>query len=135
MWSPTSPEQHTVAVALSGGSVVERFGLRTFGVEPASARLTVNGRVVKLTGWSHHTQWPGQGAERTFATASPTDAQMDEVRRQPRVPLHLPHRESFSHLLPPSHTVSQDIALLLAGGANYVRGAHYPQVRNRPQPR
>lgn len=64
--------------------------MRQFAVD-SSARLTLNGEVIKLTGWNHHTQWPGTGA-------SPTDAQMDA-----------------------------DIALLLRGGTNYVRGAHYPQ--------
>ena len=99
VWSPTTPELHVVEVALNGGSVLERFGLRHFGVDSKSARLEVNGEVVKLVGWNHHTQWPGQGeAERTFVTASPTDAQMDD-----------------------------DIRLLKQGGANYVRGAHYPQ--------
>ena len=97
VWSTTAPNLHSVAVGLEGGAVIERFGLRSFGVD--QARLTVNEKVLKLVGYNHHTQWPGQGpTARTFVTASPTDAQMDE-----------------------------DIALLKMGGTNYVRGAHYPQ--------
>lgn len=57
----------------------------------AGGRVTLNGAVVQLHGWNHHTQWPETGC-------SPTDEQLDF-----------------------------DLALLLRGGANYVRGAHYPQ--------
>ena len=78
--------------------MIERFGLRSFGVDAATSRLTVNGEVIKLTGWNHHTQWPGQAEKRTLVTASPTDAQLDD-----------------------------DIRLLAEGGCTYVRGAHYPQ--------
>ena len=106
LWDFGQPHLHTVTVTANGAGVVERFGLRAFGVDPTTARWTLNGRVHKLHGWNHHTQWPGQPAgtspsgkdERTFVTATMTDADMDA-----------------------------DIALLLAGGTNYVRGAHYPQ--------
>lgn len=91
IWSTSSPQLHTLDVTLYKATISERFGLREFGVEESSARLTVNGEALKLVGWNHHTQWPGTGA-------SPTDGQMDS-----------------------------DIALLKAGGTNYVRGAHYPQ--------
>jgi beta-glucuronidase len=70
LWSPDEPNLHTVTVTYKGGSVTERFGLRSFGVEKESARITVNGKVVKLVGWNHHTQWP-------VTAASPTDDQMD----------------------------------------------------------
>jgi len=40
------------------------------GVDPGSSRLTLNGKVLKLHGWNHHTQWPG-------TAASPTDEQLD----------------------------------------------------------
>ena len=99
-WSPASPHLHTAEVGVGGGSVVERFGLRAFGVDRDTARLTINGEALKLTGWNHHTQWPGDGDEEAQkrVTASPTDAQLDA-----------------------------DVALLRRGGANFVRGAHYPQ--------
>jgi beta-glucuronidase len=69
-WSPDAPNLHTVTISLAGGSVTERFGLRRFGVEAKSSRLTINGKVTKLVGWGHHTQWP-------VTAASPTDAQID----------------------------------------------------------
>jgi len=89
-WSPDAPHLHTLTVSMGGQSVTERFGLRRFGVDKATARLTLNGEVAKLVGWNHHTQWP-------VTAASPTDEQLDA-----------------------------DIALLRKGGANLVRGAHYP---------
>jgi beta-glucuronidase len=70
LWSPATPNLHTVTVTFNGGSVTERFGLRTFGVDKDTARLTINGDVVKLVGWNHHTQWP-------VTAASPTDDQID----------------------------------------------------------
>ena len=69
-WSPQLPHLHTLTVSVNGGDVTERFGLRRFGVDPASSRLTINGKVTKLVGWNHHTQWP-------VTAASPTDAQID----------------------------------------------------------
>lgn len=90
-WSLTDPQLHTVTVTTYGASITERFGLRTWGVDKASGRLTLNGEIVKLYGWNHHTQWIDTGI-------SPSDDQLD-----------------------------QDLALLIKGNANYVRGAHYPQ--------
>lgn len=69
-WSPESAHLHTLTVSVHGGTLAERFGLRRFGVDPASKRLTINGKVTKLVGWNHHTQWP-------VTAASPTDAQID----------------------------------------------------------
>ena len=70
LWSPAAPNLHTLTVTYAGGSVTERFGLRAFGVDNATARVTINGKIEKLVGWNHHTQWP-------VTAASPTDAQMD----------------------------------------------------------
>jgi len=70
LWSPEEPNLHTLTVAFRGGEVTERFGLRSFGVDKATARVTINGKITKLVGWNHHTQWP-------VTAASPTDAQMD----------------------------------------------------------
>ena len=89
LWSIDQPALHELGVSVGGAGVVERFGLRAFTA--VDGRIALNGKIVKLHGWNHHTQWPDTGA-------SPTEAQMDE-----------------------------DIMLLKAGGANYVRGAHYPQ--------
>lgn len=69
-WTPAAPHLHTVTVNVAGGLLTERFGLRRFGVDAKTARLTINGKVTKLVGWGHHTQWP-------VTAASPTDAQLD----------------------------------------------------------
>tara|TARA_B100000768_G_scaffold15255_1_gene14215 strand:- start:34 stop:1101 length:1068 start_codon:yes stop_codon:yes gene_type:complete len=96
-WTTTDPQLHTLTVkGAGGGGVVERFGLRSWSVDKTSARLTLNGHVIKLHGWNHHTQWPGTGS-------APTDAQLDA-----------------------------DLALLQDASANFVRGAHYPQVPPNP---
>jgi len=71
LWSTSEPNLHTLAVGFRGGAVIERFGLRSFGVEKASSRLTINGKVKKIVGWNHHTQWP-------VTAASPTDEQLDD---------------------------------------------------------
>jgi beta-galactosidase/beta-glucuronidase len=41
VWSPGAPNLHIVEVTVGGGAVLERFGLRKFGVDAATARLTV----------------------------------------------------------------------------------------------
>lgn len=70
LWSPDAPNLHTVTVTFRGGQVTERFGLRSFGVDKATSRITINGKITKLVGWNHHTQWP-------VTAASPTDEQID----------------------------------------------------------
>ncbi len=91
VWSTTDPQLHVLIIRLNGAIIRERFGLRLIDIDHESLRIRLNGEVVKLVGWNHHTEWPD-------TSASPTDAQMDD-----------------------------DIALLIEGGANFVRGAHYPQ--------
>ena len=91
VWSTIDPQLHTVQVQLNGAVIIERFGLRIFAVDATTHRVTLNGEILKLVGWNHHTQWPQ-------TAASPSDQQLDH-----------------------------DIQLLVQGGANYVRGAHYPQ--------
>jgi beta-glucuronidase len=74
IWSTTDPQLHTLKVTVNGhgntASVTERFGLRIFGVCPETNRFMLNGQILKLVGWNHHTQWPKTGA-------SPTDEQLD----------------------------------------------------------
>ncbi len=118
LWTlaPTSPSKrasgshaatlHTLHVSIPSkrAVVVERFALRTWGVDQsrdengqAQARITLNGEIVKLHGWNHHTQWPDEN-DGVSVTASMTESQMDF-----------------------------DIAQMVDAGCNYVRGAHYPQ--------
>ena len=71
VWRTTDPQLHTLTVkGAGGGGVVERFGLRSWSVDKASARLTLNGDMVKLHGWNHHMQWPETGG-------APNDEQLD----------------------------------------------------------
>lgn len=77
LWSLADPQLHTVTVSAAGAAVTERFGLRWWGVDANTSRLTLNGAAVKLHGWNHHTQWPGTGG-------SPADAQLDADLRQMR---------------------------------------------------
>ncbi|CAB9519929.1 Beta-galactosidase [Seminavis robusta] len=70
LWSISNPNLHTIGIKINGGIVTERFGLRQFGVDKATSRITVNGEIVKLVGWNHHTQWPE-------TAASPTEKDMD----------------------------------------------------------
>lgn len=62
-WSPDSPNLHTVKVLCRGGSVTERFGLRRFGAEKASARLTLNGKVTRPTPHPEPPRWCPHHAE------------------------------------------------------------------------
>ena len=97
IWSTQDPQLHTVSVNINGAIVTERFGLRYWDTVSASdgmararanennatktpratnntsvsSRIRLNGRVLKLVGWNHHTQWP-------YTAASPTDEQLDE---------------------------------------------------------
>eukprot|EP00929_Paragymnodinium_shiwhaense_P046435 TRINITY_DN23639_c0_g1_i1.p1 TRINITY_DN23639_c0_g1~~TRINITY_DN23639_c0_g1_i1.p1 ORF type:complete len:464 (+),score=91.85 TRINITY_DN23639_c0_g1_i1:234-1625(+) len=71
LWWTTDPQLHTLTVLTANGEgVTERFGLRWWGLDAATARLTLNDKVLKLHGWNHHTQWPDTGG-------SPTEEQMD----------------------------------------------------------
>lgn len=71
VWSIRDAQLHTITIDVNGATVTERFGLREFGVDKATSRITVNGDIVKLVGWNHHTQWPE-------SAASPTEKNMDD---------------------------------------------------------
>jgi hypothetical protein len=96
IWSTTDPQLHTVSVDLNGAIVTERFGLRFWDTgtvsdksalattekhntnasknstkTSTSSKIRLNGKILKLMGWNHHTQWP-------YTAASPTDEQLDE---------------------------------------------------------
>lgn len=99
-WSPwvvgdrnASLVEVRVLETASGDAIAVRTGIRSLSVDPATARIQVNGAAVKLLGYNRHTMWPDSGA----AVAPAQEA--------------------------------TDMQLLIALNANYVRGAHYPQVR------
>ena len=99
VWSPKSPNLHTLTVKLLGASggmkpvdgITVRFGLRTVGVSNDGSRITINGEHVKLLGFNRHDLYPEMG---------PT-LSVDVYR--------------------------QDLALLKEMGSNFIRGCHYPQ--------
>ena len=91
LWSPASPNLHTVALPLPDRPTVRaRFGIRT--IEAAGGRLRLNGEPLYLKGANRHEAHP------TFGSAT-SEALM-----------------------------LADIQNLKALGANFVRGAHYPQA-------
>jgi len=88
-WSPQSPVLHRLEVRLADDDMVQRVGLRTFGVD--GSRLVLNGEPVKLVGYGRHDLHP-----------------------------------QFGPALPLAQLVV-DAQLVVRSGANFVRGAHYPQ--------
>ena len=54
------PQLHALNVSVGGGTMMEQFALRWWDKD-ANGRLTLNGDVIKLHGWNHHTQWPDTG--------------------------------------------------------------------------
>jgi beta-glucuronidase len=73
IWSTTDPQLHTISVEINGAVVQERFGMRYLDIaedEHGASRIRLNGQILKLVGWNHHTQWPD-------TAASPTDEQLD----------------------------------------------------------
>jgi beta-glucuronidase len=52
----------TVEETYFGDSVTTRSAIRVLGVDLPTARLTINGQIVKLRGFNRHTMWPDTGA-------------------------------------------------------------------------
>jgi beta-glucuronidase len=99
LWELGKGKLHEVRVGdvTESAIVIERFGLRSWGVDEPTGRLTLNGKIVTLHGWNHHTQWPSID-DGISVTASMTESQMDF-----------------------------DLAQMQQAGTNYIRGSHYPQ--------
>lgn len=89
LWSPESPNLHSVRVRYQGSVVQTRFGIRTVSVKGHD--ILLNGEKIFLKGVNRHEQHPSFGA----AT--------------------------------PEQLMQLDINLIKSLGANFVRGAHYPQ--------
>ena len=73
-WAPWRPGDRNASLVelrvlevASGDVLAVRTGIRTLGVDPASARLEVNGVATKLLGYNRHTQYPDSGAAVTPA--------------------------------------------------------------------
>lgn len=71
LWSLEQPNLHTLAVTMAGPAqlpqdqIVVRLGLRLLGTR--DGRLTLNGKVVKLTGYNRHTMYPDTGSALTLS--------------------------------------------------------------------
>jgi len=89
LWSPESPNLHSVRVKYQDSVVQARFGIRTVSVD--GSNILLNGKRIFLKGVNRHEQHPSFGA----AT--------------------------------PQQLMQLDINLIKSLGANFVRGAHYPQ--------
>lgn len=59
IWSPATPNLHTVRVACASDAVIERFGLRTVSV--ADGRIRLNGEPLRLRGVNRHEAHPQLG--------------------------------------------------------------------------
>ncbi len=59
LWSPSTPNLHTIQVAIEGDDIVERFGLRT--VAASEHEILLNGEPVKLLGYCRHEAHPQFG--------------------------------------------------------------------------
>ncbi len=99
LWSPASPNLHTVALApdhqdhqdhQDHPTIRTRFGIRT--IEARDGRLWLNGEPLYLKGANRHEAHP------TFGSATPEAVMMADIQN------------------------------LKSIGANFVRGAHYPQA-------
>ena len=94
IWSTINPQLHTITIKMNHAILTERFGLRYWDIsyendvlndntkpsnitttsinrDSISPRIRLNGQIIKLVGWNHHTQWPYTGA-------SPTNKQLDD---------------------------------------------------------
>jgi beta-glucuronidase len=62
---------------MNDATITERFGLRYWDIVTEEKHgiqynlIRLNGQVIKLVGWNHHTQWPE-------TAASPTEEQLDQ---------------------------------------------------------
>lgn len=59
VWSPESPNLHTVTVAIAGDCIEERFGLRT--IEASKGKIWLNGEPLLLRGFNRHESHPEMG--------------------------------------------------------------------------
>lgn len=64
IWSPESPALHTVTVAISGDSIVERFGIRT--IEAHDHKVFLNGKAITFEGVNRHESDPLLGPVQTL---------------------------------------------------------------------
>ncbi len=59
VWSPETPDLHTIDVAVCGDRIRERFGLRT--IETRGRQILLNGEPIELCGFNRHEAHPELG--------------------------------------------------------------------------
>lgn len=72
VWSPESPEMHTVEVRLGEDCIVEQFGIRT--VRVGKRRILLNGNPVWLKGFNRHESHP------EFGPATPEAVMLEDMQ-------------------------------------------------------
>ncbi len=60
VWSPASPQLHTVRLESESDAIVERFGIRT--IEASQGKILLNGEPIRLYGYNRHDSHPQFGA-------------------------------------------------------------------------
>ena len=95
---PLSLVRIQVVLAASGDSVMVRTGVRIVAVNMSSARVTVNGRAVKLLGYNRHTIWADTGASVTPAQEAIDVEKILAVNANYIRGAHYPQSQSFLDL-------------------------------------
>jgi beta-glucuronidase len=72
LWSPESPNLHTVELKSGGRTVSARFGIRT--VEAKNARIYLNGKPIYLKGANRHESHP------TFGASTPESLMVTDIQ-------------------------------------------------------
>ena len=71
IWSPESPNLHTVSVQVQGDRITERFGLRTITVQ--GQKILLNGKPLQIRGVNRHQSHPN------FGPVEPGQLIMDDI--------------------------------------------------------
>jgi beta-glucuronidase len=95
-WNIGEPNLYTVTVTATatGDAMTARSGLRTLGID-SSARITINGRRVLLTGYNRHTMWPDTGAAVSPAQEAIDISLLRELNANYVRGAHYPQSQSF----------------------------------------
>ncbi len=72
LWSPESPQLHTITVRNGGDCIIEEFGIRT--VTAGNGKLYLNGQAIRLRGFCRHEAHP------QFGPALPLHIVMEDIK-------------------------------------------------------
>jgi len=87
-----------VLETFSGDVVAVRTGVRVLSIDPATARIQVNGVATKLLGYNRHTAWPDSGAAVTPAQERADMALLIELNANYVRGAHYPQSQSWLDL-------------------------------------